>query len=317
MPKKKQIIPNSLLGGESNPQLKGESSPITASSSSLLNGASGSMELKPVGLYNLGNTCFFNSTLQALLATESLISKLGIPSVLYTYDTFNMEDKLPPLKDSSATITRENLQDLETCFPDCDDESKRRPLPYSVDSLNEHATISFSLPRCIQLLALLNTFRSFAIEVRKNFFLSSLSQSQSFSYLPKNFLSRSSSGANCPMVCPKSLFYSIASKWPVYRRLRQQDAHEFLRLFLEFLGDEEEKILKQQGEKKETHSTPPPEGPYVLVEEPNGRKNDGKRKANSMIPPTIVNRVFAGLTVSKIRCYHCNHVTASFLCVLC
>lgn len=41
------------------------------------NGHTGGPTAKPAGLYNEGNTCFFNSTFQALAATTSLIDLIG------------------------------------------------------------------------------------------------------------------------------------------------------------------------------------------------------------------------------------------------
>ncbi|KGG50705.1 hypothetical protein DI09_5p520 [Mitosporidium daphniae] len=308
MPKKKQITPNPLVGNGSSPQSKNEDAPPASCLPSI-----SSVEFKPVGLYNLGNTCFFNSTLQALLATESLISKLGIPSVLYTYDPSSLGEKSPKLRDSepsaliseASNIICEDFQKLEENFLDYD-EPVSRLFPHSVNSLNGTTEISSFLSKSIQLLALMSTFRSFAIEIRKDFFLSSLTQSQSFSYSPRTFLTRSSSALTCPTACPKALFYSIAFKWPVYRRLRQQDAHEFLRLFLGFLGDEEEKIiLKKKSEQREDRCAQPVESPYVLIE--HTPKRGEAEKSAAAISPTIVNRVFAGLTASTIRCHHCNN----------
>jgi hypothetical protein len=66
---------------------------------------------KPAGLYNEGNTCFFNSTFQALAATTSLIDLVGPVIFPYTSSTANAavaSSAAPSVEASSATANDSN-----------------------------------------------------------------------------------------------------------------------------------------------------------------------------------------------------------------
>lgn len=102
---------------------------------------------------------------------------------------------------------------------------------------------------------------------------------------------RSKSMTSCD---PDPLFERISRKWPVYRKMRQQDSHEFLRLFLEALDDE---------------SDPPPNRSLPLKQPLNQISNDEKQALlEKKKRPRLMEQIFGGKLLSCIKCLHCRHV---------
>lgn len=74
------------------------------------NGHSGGPTAKPAGLYNEGNTCFFNSTFQALAATTSLIDLIG-PVIFPSPASDSTHTGASTSTSTSPTTTTHNIPD--------------------------------------------------------------------------------------------------------------------------------------------------------------------------------------------------------------
>ncbi|KAJ3334812.1 Ubiquitin carboxyl-terminal hydrolase 45 [Gonapodya sp. JEL0774] len=95
-----------------------------------------------------------------------------------------------------------------------------------------------------------------------------------------------------PPLDPTPLFRALSTKWPMYRTMRQQDAHEVLRRVVEGCGGEQRASVGSTGEGGKE-----------------GEGGTGKVKAKD--ERTVVEDVFAGELVSVVVCEVCKNVSFS------
>ena len=93
---------------------------------------------------------------------------------------------------------------------------------------------------------------------------------------------------------PENVFEAIARKWPVYRRMRQQDSHEFLRLFLEALDDEQQTYRISLPRKRRALGLEDTKEPSSC---------QGERK------PRMLESIFGGKILSCVKCRHCGYIS--------
>jgi ubiquitin C-terminal hydrolase len=94
---------------------------------------------------------------------------------------------------------------------------------------------------------------------------------------------------------PENVFEQIARMWPIYRKMRQQDSHEFLRLFLEAL-DEEQLSYKNKLPRKAKPSQ-------------SDEANDSAEGPKESRKPRLLESIFGGKILSSVKCSHCGHVS--------
>jgi ubiquitin C-terminal hydrolase len=97
---------------------------------------------------------------------------------------------------------------------------------------------------------------------------------------------------------PDGMFGQIARQWPMYTKMRQQDSHEFLRLFLEAL-DEEQFAHKNALPKKSPKND-------VANEANVGALAEQRRMERK---PRWMETIFGGKLLSSIKCRNCQHIS--------
>ncbi|KAJ9111636.1 hypothetical protein QFC19_000992 [Naganishia cerealis] len=262
---------------------------------------------KPVGLVNDGNTCFFNSTFQALAATTSLINLLS-PVIFPAEEHQAAGEEVPDIHTPAHTTTG-----LAT------GSDGSYLLPKAIPSLQDSAIdpenaklmpVTLMFERCLGRAwrakdsAVMSTeeYKTFVANASSNLNSSSADAgTKSAASSRRNSIAeRKATDAHLSI---SSLLKELARKYDQYDGYRQQDAHEVLRHLLDSMSMEEKDFIKK---------LQPPSPDRAR----NKRKGRGEpagsveNDENKLIPFT--DALFGGSLVSVVICESCKNVSHTY-----
>lgn len=271
---------------------------------------------KPVGLVNDGNTCFFNSTFQALAATTSLINLLSpviFPAEEHTTTGGQAgKEEVPDINTPAHTTTG-----LAT------GSDGSHLLPSAIPSLQDSAVeaenarlmpVTLTFERCLGRAWRAKDSAVMSTQEYKSLIANASSNSSSMDTTSpeaagiksaassrRNSLAERKSTDATLSIGP--LLKELAKKYDQYDGYRQQDAHEVLRHLLDSMSMEEKDFIKK------LH---PPSPDRARNKRKGGRDpmSNAGDEDNKLIP--FADALFGGSLVSVVICESCKNVSHTY-----
>lgn len=293
---------------------------------------SSSQYAKPAGLINEGNTCFFNSTFQALAASRSLINLLApviVPTKSSTEATPGAEAAEKQKEEDDSTpqpptplVADPNIS-LHSPYPPVsvstgaaadDPLSVIQITPHAIPSLRDEALE----PDTSNLLPVTFAFERALGRAwkAKDAAVSALTHAEG-----EDSGAAAAAAAEQKALSLKSLLRELARKYDQYDEYRQQDAHELLRHLLDSMSMEEKDVIKK------LRPAPTPEESGAGGTRPRGNRRRtrgdsiskaqvemagelGQLAEGSMVP--FADALFGGSLVSVVICEGCKNVSHTY-----
>ncbi|KAJ9099815.1 hypothetical protein QFC21_003815 [Naganishia friedmannii] len=273
---------------------------------------------KPVGLVNDGNTCFFNSTFQALAATTSLINLLS-PVIFPAEEHATTggeagKDEVPDINTPAHTTTglatgSDGSHLLPSAIPSLQDSA--------VDPENAKLMpVTLTFERCLGRAwrakdsAVMSTREYNSLVANANSSSNSTSVdatssqaagTKSVASSRRNSLAGRKAADATLSIGP--LLKELAKKYDQYDGYRQQDAHEVLRHLLDSMSMEEKDFIKK------LH---PPSPDQTRNKRKGGRDpmTSADDEKNKLMP--FADALFGGSLVSVVICESCKNVSHTY-----
>ncbi|KAJ9118222.1 hypothetical protein QFC22_004129 [Naganishia vaughanmartiniae] len=267
---------------------------------------------KPVGLVNDGNTCFFNSTFQALAATTSLINLLS-PVIFPAEEHTTTEGEAAKGEVPDVNTPAHTTTGLAT------GSDGSHLLPSAIPSLQDSAVepenaklmpVTLTFERCLGRAwrakdsAVMSTQEYKSLVANANSTDAALPEAagtNSVASSRRNSLAERKAADATISIGP--LLKELAKKYDQYDGYRQQDAHEVLRHLLDSMSMEEKDFIKK---------LQPPSPDRARKQRKGGRDPmaSTEEDENKLIP--FADALFGGSLVSVVICESCKNVSHTY-----